>query len=34
LLQWIRVQDLLTDVVREQLFPEQPLSLEPFETTP
>lgn len=34
LLQWIRVQDLLTDAVRELLFPAQPLSLESFEATP
>jgi len=34
LLQWIRVQDLLTDAVRELLFPAQPLSLESFEAMP
>ncbi|SER45279.1 chemotaxis-related protein WspB [Pseudomonas sp. NFACC02] len=34
LLQWIRVQDLLNESVRELLFPAQPLSLEPFEATP
>jgi chemotaxis-related protein WspB len=34
LLQWIRVQDLLTDAVRELLFPERPLSLESLEATP
>ncbi|RJX81432.1 chemotaxis protein CheW [Pseudomonas sp. LS-2] len=33
LLQWIRVQDLLNDSVRELLFPEKPLSLETFEAT-
>lgn len=34
LLQWIRVQDLLDDAVRELLFPAQPMSLEPFEAAP
>jgi len=34
LLQWIRVQDLLSEPVRELLFPERPLSLEPFEAMP
>jgi chemotaxis-related protein WspB len=34
LLQWIRVQDLLSDSVRELLFPEQPMSLEQLEATP
>jgi chemotaxis-related protein WspB len=34
LLQWIRVQDLLNDSVRELLFPEQPLSLEQLEAAP
>ena len=34
LLQWIRVEDLLSDAVRELLFPETPLSLEPFEDAP
>lgn len=34
LLQWIRVQDLLTDAVRELLFPDQPLTLESLEAAP
>lgn len=34
LLQWIRVQDLLSDPVRELLYPVQPLSVEPFEDAP
>ncbi|SEJ34826.1 chemotaxis protein CheW [Pseudomonas sp. NFR16] len=34
LLQWIRVEDLLSDAVRELLFPETPLTLEPFEDAP
>ncbi|WP_296257586.1 MULTISPECIES: chemotaxis protein CheW [unclassified Pseudomonas] len=34
LLQWIRVQDLLDESVRELLFPAQPMSLEPFEPAP
>jgi chemotaxis-related protein WspB len=34
LLQWIRVQDLLDDSVRELLFPQQPLSLDRFEAAP
>jgi chemotaxis-related protein WspB len=34
LLQWIRVQDLLSEPVRALLFPEQPLRIEQFEATP
>jgi chemotaxis-related protein WspB len=34
LLQWVRVQDLLNDPVRELLYPEPPLSLELFEDAP
>jgi len=34
LLQWIRVQDLLSDSVRELLYPAQPLSIELFEEAP
>lgn len=34
LLQWVRVQDLLSDPVRELLYPEQPLSLSLFEDAP
>jgi chemotaxis-related protein WspB len=34
LLQWIHVQDLLNDAVRELLFPAQPLSLGQFEAAP
>ncbi|MDB6144786.1 MAG: chemotaxis protein CheW [Pseudomonas sp.] len=34
LLQWVRVKDLLSDPVREVLFPEQPMSLEWFEEAP
>jgi len=34
LLQWIRVQDLLEESVRELLFPSQPLSVEAFEAMP
>jgi chemotaxis-related protein WspB len=34
LLQWVRVQDLLSDPVRDVLYPEQPLSLALFEETP
>ncbi|WP_297840429.1 chemotaxis protein CheW [Pseudomonas sp.] len=34
LLQWVRVQDLLSDPVRELLYPEPPLSLELFEDAP
>jgi chemotaxis-related protein WspB len=31
LLQWIRVQDLLSDAVRDLLFPEEPMGIEQFE---
>lgn len=34
LLQWIKVQDLLTDPVRDLLFPAQPLDLEALEAAP
>jgi chemotaxis-related protein WspB len=34
LLQWVRVQDLLSDSVRDVLYPEQPLSLSLFEDAP
>lgn len=34
LLQWIKVQDLLTDPVRDLLFPAQPLDLEAIEAAP
>ena len=34
LVQWVRVQDLLTDPVRELLFPAQQLSLELLEDAP
>lgn len=34
LLQWIGVQDLLSDSVRELLFPAQPLTLDQFEAAP
>lgn len=34
LLQWIKVQDLLTDSVRDLLFPAQPLDLEAIEAAP
>jgi chemotaxis-related protein WspB len=34
LLQWIRVQDLLSDPVRELLYPAEPLSIELFEGAP
>jgi chemotaxis-related protein WspB len=34
LLQWIRVQDLLSDSVRELLYPAHPLSIELFEEAP
>ena len=34
LLQWIRVDDLLSDAVRELLFPEQPMGLDAFEVAP
>ena len=34
LLQWIKVQDLLTDPVRDLLFPAQPLDLETLEAAP
>jgi chemotaxis-related protein WspB len=34
LLQWIRVQDLLNDSVRELLFPQQPFALDALEATP
>jgi chemotaxis-related protein WspB len=34
LLQWVRVQDLLSDPVRELLYPEPPLSLEALEDAP
>jgi chemotaxis-related protein WspB len=34
LLQWIRVQDLLDDSVRELLFPVQPLTVDAFEAMP
>jgi len=34
LLQWIRVQDLLDDPVRELLYPAHPLSIERFEDVP
>src|SRR5471032_2745797 len=34
LLQWIRVQDLLSDPVRELLYPAEPLSVELFEGAP
>jgi chemotaxis-related protein WspB len=34
LLQWIRVQDLLSDAVRELLFPERPISLDSIEAMP
>ncbi|MFK3798750.1 MULTISPECIES: chemotaxis protein CheW [unclassified Pseudomonas] len=34
LLQWIRVQDLLTDDVRDMLFPAQPMDLAALESMP
>ena len=34
LLQWIRVQDLLTDDVRGLLFPAQPMDLHAYEAAP
>lgn len=34
LLQWIRVQDLLNESVRDLLFPAQPLTVEAFEAMP
>jgi chemotaxis-related protein WspB len=34
LMQWIRVQDLLSDAVRELLFPELPMDLDVIETSP
>lgn len=34
LLQWIKVQDLLTDPVRDLLFPARPLDLEALEAAP
>lgn len=34
LLQWIRVQDLLTDDVRDLLFPAQAMDLDAFEAMP